>query len=167
MTTDDASAALSELRYTALLVGTYTANVGGTPTRGSFEPPPQAHFMFANWGTQASFEPWRFVIAIKTKAHTLANIRATKAFTLNLVDRGSGALAREVLKKKGDGFASTKGPTGGARLQGAYAGFDCRLVETHDIGGDHTLVVGEVVDGWKRGDGPALTLPELELSYSG
>lgn len=158
MTTDDASAALSELRYTAFLVGTYAAD-GGSP------PPP--HFMFANWGTQASFEPWRFVVAIKTKAHTLANIRAGGAFTLNLVDRGSGTLAREVMKKKGDGLAAEDGPSSAPRLVGAYAGFDCRLVEVHDIGGDHALVVGEVVDGWKKGAGPALTLPELDLSYSG
>lgn len=153
MTTDDASAALSELRYTAFVVG----------TQGAVGP----HFMFANWGTQASFEPWRFVVAIKAKAHTLANVRAAKALTLNLLDLGSATLAREVMKKNGDGLAAKEGAAGAPRLEGAYAGFDCRLVETHDIGGDHVLVVGEVVDGWKTGDGPAVTLPELDLRYSG
>jgi flavin reductase (DIM6/NTAB) family NADH-FMN oxidoreductase RutF len=152
MTVDDASAALSELRYTLLILGT--------------NGPSGPHFMVGNWGTQASFDPWRFVMLLKRDANTLANVRARGAFTVNLLDEARRDAARQVMKGKADGQGE-KGALDAPRLPGAYAGFDCRLLDVHDVGGDHVLVVADVVDGWKTGDGPALTLGDLKLSYSG
>lgn len=152
MTVDDASAALSEMRYSLLILGT---NGPGGP-----------HFMVGNWGTQASFDPWRFVMLLKRDAHTLANARARGAFTVNLLDEAHKDAARQVMKGKADGQGA-KGALDAPRFPDAYAGFDCRVLDVHDVGGDHMLVVADVVDGWKTGDGPAVTLRDLKLSYAG
>lgn len=152
MTVDDASAALSEMRYTLLVLG----------TKGAEGP----HFMLGNWGLQASFDPWRFVMMLKRDAHTLANVRTGGAFTVNLLDAEQKDLARQVMKGKADGEGE-KGALDAPRLPGAFAGWDCRLLDVHDIGGDHMLVVADVVDGWKTGEGPALSLGEMKLSYAG
>lgn len=153
MTSEASSAALSELPYPLFVVGT-TGPTG-------------PHFMIANWGTQASFTPRRFAVAIKGKARTLANLRNQGAFTINLLDPSRKPLVTELMKKKGEGANAGTGPLPAPRLDGAYAGFDCRLVQVVETGGDHALVIGEVVDGWKRGAGPALTLGDLGFSYSG
>ena len=140
------------MRYTLLVLGTK----GGEG----------AHFMLGNWGTQASFDPWRFVMLLKREARTLANLRAHGAFTVNLLDAAHKDLAKDVMKGKADGKGD-EGPLDAPRLPGAYAGFDCRLIEVHEIGGDHVAVVADVVDGWKTGEGPALVLAEMKLSYAG
>ena len=71
--TDDASSALSAIRSTILIVGTKS--------------PKGPHFMIANWGTQASFDPWRYVIALKKEAHTTSYAKSHDAFTINLVTK--------------------------------------------------------------------------------
>jgi len=153
MSVDDASAALSEMRYTAYLVGTLG--------------PRGPHFMLGNWGTQASFDPWRFVCMIKRTAHTLENLKARRAFTINLVDAAHKARIQDIMRRKGEGLPGGKGALDAPRLEGSFAGFDCKVLDVHDTGGDHMLVVAEVVDGWKTGDGPAVALDDLALSYAG
>jgi len=129
MTVEDASAALSEIRSTLLVVG----------TQGESGP----HFMIANWGTQASFDPWRYVLLVKKAAHTLAYLQKQRAFTVNLLNGSAepGPLVKELMKRKGEGRKAEKGPLEAPRLPEAYAGFDCRVLETLDVGGDHALVV--------------------------
>lgn len=153
MTTDDASAALTQVRSTLMIIG----------STGATGP----HFMVGNWGTQASFEPWRFVFLLKKSARTLQNVKASGSFTVNLIDAPQKAVVMQLMKAKGEGHTGEKGPLDAPRLPEAYAGFDCKLLEAHDIGGDHVLVVADVVDGWKKGEGPALTVGEAGLSYAG
>lgn len=153
MSTDDASAALGEIRTTLLILGTSGA-------RGP-------HFMIGNWGTQASFDPWRFVMLMKKSAHTLDYAKTHHAFTVNLLEIAQKPLVLQLMKAKGEGHAAEKGPIDAPRLPEAYAGFDCKVLETYDIGGDHFLVVADVVDGWKRGEGPSMTVQDAGLSYAG
>lgn len=153
MTIDDASAALSELRSTLLILG--TSGLSGP------------HFMVGNWGTQASFDPWRFVMALKKSAHTLDYAKEHHAFTVNLLAKDQRPVVLALMKAKGEGHAAEKAAVDAPRLPEAYAGFDCKVIETTDIGGDHLLVVADVVDGWKRGDGPAMTVQDAGLSYAG
>ncbi|MHB8585155.1 MAG: flavin reductase family protein [Thermoplasmatota archaeon] len=153
MTTDEASAALSSVRYTLLIIG----------TKGEKGP----HFMIANWGVQASFDPWRYVLLLESDSHTLAYVKKTGAFTVNLLGEDQGKLAKEVLKKKGEGLTGGPGPLSAPRFSDAKWGIDCKVIQTLDIGGDHTLVVADIVDGWGPKKGAALTLGEVKLSYAG
>ncbi|HVM45185.1 MAG TPA: flavin reductase family protein [Candidatus Thermoplasmatota archaeon] len=153
MSADDASAALAQIRTTLLVLG----------TKGVQGP----HFMVANWGTQASFDPWRFVMLVKKSAHTLGYAKAHQAFTVNLLRAGEAGLVKEIMKAHGEGRRAEKGSVDAPRLPEAYAGFDCAVLETIDIGGDHMLVVADVVDGWKNGEGPALLVQDAGLNYAG
>lgn len=153
--TEAASEALSLVHSTFLIVGTKGPEGG-------------PHYMVANWGTQASFDPWRYVIAIKNVARTLKNAKDAGAFTVNLLEASKKDVVKEILKTKGwNDHAADEGPTDAPRLPEAYAGFDCRVLDTIDVGGDHTLVVGEVVGGWKTKDAKPLMLGDMALSYSG
>lgn len=155
MSIDDASAALSEIRYSLLILGTQGEE--------------GAHFMVGNWGVQASFDPWRFVFAAKKTSHMLRYAQKHGAFTVNLLSESSdyAPLVKEIMKKKGDGHKSAKGSLAAPRLPEAYAGFDCKLLQAIDVGGDHVILVADVVDGWKSGEGPAVVLADMKLSYSG
>ncbi len=155
MSADDASAALSEIRYSLLILG----------TQGEGGP----HFMVANWGVQASFEPRRFAMLLESGSRTLAFARKHKAFTVNLLSETQDykPLVKDVMKRKGEGHAAQKGALDAPRLPEAYAGFDCKLAKEVDVGGDHTLLVADVVDGWTKGEGPAVVLADMKLSYAG
>jgi flavin reductase (DIM6/NTAB) family NADH-FMN oxidoreductase RutF len=55
-------------------------------------------------------------------------------------------------------------------LAGAAAYLECRVVAIHDNGGDHSLVVGEVIGAeiLKPSEaGDTLSLPALGWSYAG
>ena len=153
MSIDDASSALSEIRTTLLILGT-------TGSKG-------AHFMIGNWGTQASFDPWRWVMLLKKSAHTLDYAKKHHAFTVNLLPKDQKPLVLSLMKAKGEGHKGDKGALDAPRLPEAFAGFDCKVIETHDIGGDHMLVVADIVDGWKKGEGPAMSVQDAGLSYAG
>lgn len=153
MTIEDASAALSEIRTTLLILG----------TSGAKGP----HFMVANWGTQASFDPWRFVMLMKKSAHTLDYANKHHAFTVNLLNKEQKPVVLALMKAKGEGHAGEKAAVDAPRLPEAFAGFDCKVIQTSDIGGDHMLVVADIIDGWKKGDGPAMTVQDAGLSYAG
>lgn len=151
---DETSFALGAVQTTFLVVGT--------------QGPKGPHYMVANWGTQASFEPWRYVLALEEDSHTRKYVQERGAFTINLVDAAHKDLVKTILKTKGwDGHAGEEGPVEAPRLPEAFTGFDCKLLDAVDIGGDHVLAVAEIVGGWKKGEGPALTLADMRMSYSG
>jgi len=60
--------------------------------------------------------------------------------------------------------------TGCPVIDGAAAYVECRVIRIIDVGGDHDIVVGEVVGGdvMKEGDAAdMLTLPKLGWNYAG
>lgn len=150
MTIDDASSALSRLRSTLLILGT--------------KRPDGPHYMVANWGVQASFDPWRFVMMLKRSSHTRHYAKTNGAFTVNLLDASQKALAAGIQKAKGEGHGGEGGALDAPRLPEAFAGFDCKVLEERDIGGDHLLFVCDIVDGWSKSDGPALMLADIKQS---
>ena len=81
------------------------------------------------------------------------------------------AKARAKRPDKMDNAVWTPGPeTGCPILEGAAAFVECRVAQLIDIGGDHDLLVGEVVNAGilKPGEvATSLTLPDLGWSYAG
>jgi flavin reductase (DIM6/NTAB) family NADH-FMN oxidoreductase RutF len=65
----------------------------------------------------------------------------------------------------------TPGPeTGCPILEGAAAFLECKVVEFVDIGGDHEIMVGEVINAGVIKEGKvtdSLTLPHVGWSYAG
>ena len=79
-------------------------------------------------------------------------------FAVNILASGQEAIARrfaEHLHDRFDGIGYERGATGAALLRGVLAFLECRLVDRHP-GGDHTIVIGEVIAAEASADRPLL-----------
>lgn len=134
----------------------------------------EEHGMTANWLTQASFEPPMIVVAVENTSKTIGLIRDAHHFAVNLLHEGqrdlAGKLGRtsEQAPQKLKGVKTKPAPGSGAPILADALGWvECRLMTTLPSG-DHTLVLGEIVDaGVEHGDAKPLTLQEAGFKYSG
>jgi flavin reductase (DIM6/NTAB) family NADH-FMN oxidoreductase RutF len=140
--------------------------------------------MMADWVMQVSFQPRLVAVAVEKDAHTLANIQATRAFTVNLLpedDAGMALAARfaqpyddakiggrpaRAVHHKLEGIPHTRTARGCPVLDGAMAWLEC-AVEQFLLVGDHTLVIGRTLDGRLRRDAKPLTSTYTGWVYSG
>jgi flavin reductase (DIM6/NTAB) family NADH-FMN oxidoreductase RutF len=132
------------------------------------------HAMTANWVTQAAFEPPMVAVSVENTSRTIGLIRDAHYFAVNVLAAGQ----REVAGKLGRSSAKAPDKLKGVKtrpaplskspiLADAVGWVECRAVASLPAG-DHTLVLGEVVEaGVERGDTPALTLQETGFKYSG
>jgi flavin reductase (DIM6/NTAB) family NADH-FMN oxidoreductase RutF len=132
------------------------------------------HAMTANWVMQASFEPPMVVAAIENGSKTIEMIRDAHQFAINVLQEGQRDLAAklgrtsEQAPQKLKGIKTKPAPVSGSPiLVDALGWVECRVVATLPAG-DHTLVLGEVVEaGLEHDAARALTLSETGFSYSG
>ena len=142
--------------------------------------------MMADWLMQVSFKPRLLACSFENDATTLRNIRATQVFSVNVLPVEAHELAarfaqpRDASKIKGRsdeasaivydklrGVAYTRGEqTDCPILEEALAWLECRAEQFIEAG-DHTLVIGHVLDGATLRDGDALTQKALGWSYAG
>jgi flavin reductase (DIM6/NTAB) family NADH-FMN oxidoreductase RutF len=125
-----------------------------------------------NWVTQASFSPPLVAVGVKADSHTRTAIAASGHFALNVLGKDQAAVAYTFFKptvvENGtlSGQAYTLGSTGSPILTAALAAVECS-VTTIVEGGDHHIVVGEVVDAHVmkalagRADAATLELKDL------
>ena len=140
--------------------------------------------MMADWVMQVSFEPRLIAVAFENDAHTLANIEATGAFTVNFLSvsedsmhlagrfaqpyygaKVHGPQATGVHKKLQD-ISHTLTDSGCPILHAAMAWLECRA-QDFVATGDHTLVVATVKDGRVLHEGEPLTSAYTGWNYSG
>lgn len=131
------------------------------------------HGMLANWVTQAAFEPPMVSVAVENDARTLAMIRDARAFALSVLAEDqrelAGKLGRSSTKvpAKLKGIKTRPGPVYKSPILAEALGWlECRLVGTLPAG-DHTLVVGEVVEAGVEREGDVLTMQGAGFNYSG
>ncbi len=142
--------------------------------------------MLADWVMQVSFRPRLLAVSIENDARTLRFIRETKVFTVNLLHQKDGVdIARKVVmpseakKVKGrseelaskviDKLATIPyglHENGCPVLDQALGWIACNAVEFFPVG-DHTLVIGECVDGERLRPGEMLIERELGWEYGG
>ncbi len=133
--------------------------------------------MVANWITQVSFEPRLMALGLQKTCYTHGLIEQGGVFTLNLfrvedeeaIKPFTKGRARNPDKMKDTQFEPAP-ETGCPVLEGSAAYIECRVVRIVDTGGDHDIVVGEVVGAGVSKPGKAgemLTLPHLGWSYAG
>jgi flavin reductase (DIM6/NTAB) family NADH-FMN oxidoreductase RutF len=104
-----------------------------------------------NWVTQASFAPPLVVVGVKADSGAHGLIKDAGAFALNILGKGQQTAAfaffkpanRDGARINGEPFHA--GSTGAPILDSVPAFVECRLVEMLEKG-DHSIVVGEVVD---------------------
>lgn len=143
--------------------------------------------MIADWVMQVSFRPRLVAVSFEPDATTLANVRATGHFTVNLLKqenngmsfaaqfvqphhaakvrgRSERAAAGDVDKLAGVDYELTE--HGCPILADALAWLRCEVDAEHEVG-DHVLVVGRVEDGEVIGEGDPLTSTFTGWVYSG
>jgi flavin reductase (DIM6/NTAB) family NADH-FMN oxidoreductase RutF len=130
------------------------------------------HGMTANWVTQASVEPPMVAMAVENVSRTIGLIRDARHFAVNLLHQGQRELAAKLgrssasVPQKLKGVATKPAPTSSVPVLAESVGWlGCRLVATLPAG-DHTLVLGQVVEaGVERPEAAALTLEEAGFAY--
>jgi flavin reductase (DIM6/NTAB) family NADH-FMN oxidoreductase RutF len=170
----DISRAVEEMPYGVYIVG--SARDG------------EPNGMIADWVMQVAFNPHRVAVAFENDSYSLASIRQSEAFTVNLLARASGAgmaLAQHFIqphrasKVKGRGqplvsatyekleaVEYTLTQRGCPILDGALMWLDCTAEQFIDVG-DHTLVIGHVLDGKVALSDQPLTSEDIPWPYSG
>jgi flavin reductase (DIM6/NTAB) family NADH-FMN oxidoreductase RutF len=133
----------------------------------------EEHGMTANWVTQAAFEPPMVAVAIENASKTIGMIRDAHHFAVNLLSQGQRDLAGKLGRSSTQAPQKLKGvktkPAPGARTPVLAEGLgwvECRLVATLPAG-DHTLMLGEVIEAGTEREGAPLTLQEAGFKYSG
>ncbi|PKN83183.1 MAG: hypothetical protein CVU47_00155 [Chloroflexi bacterium HGW-Chloroflexi-9] len=166
--------AVEEMPYGVYIVGT---------TRGG-----EPNGMIADWVMQVAFQPHRVAVSFENDSYSLASIRQNNAFTVNLLAHASGAgmaLAQHFVQphraakikgrgqplvsstyEKLDAVDHTLTTRGCPVLDGALMWLDCEAEQFVDVG-DHTLVVGHVLDGRVATSDRPLTSVDIPWPYSG
>ena len=107
--------------------------------------------------TALSLTPPQLLVCLDNDSRTLGRILAARSFAVNVLGAGQQELARRFADKSltaAQRLAQVPTwplQTGAPAIQGSIAVFDCHLVHTWSSG-DHTVLVGEVVDGLAEGN---------------
>jgi flavin reductase (DIM6/NTAB) family NADH-FMN oxidoreductase RutF len=104
--------------------------------------------MVANSFTSVSLRPPLVLFCAGAESETWPRIREAERFCVNVLGHHQRELAVSFARKGTDryeGVALEEREGGPPRLAGAIAHVDCRIWAEHP-GGDHTIVVGEVVE---------------------
>jgi flavin reductase (DIM6/NTAB) family NADH-FMN oxidoreductase RutF len=154
---------------------------------GSHSPDGEVNGMMADWVMQVSFNPRLLAVSFENDAHSLANVRATRFFTINLLGqdhlgmelarqfaqpyfdskiRGRSTSSAEKIHHKLDDLPFTTTANGAPVLRDAIAWAECEA-EQFVPAGDHTMVVGQVIGGQVIREGDALTSTYTGWPYSG
>jgi flavin reductase (DIM6/NTAB) family NADH-FMN oxidoreductase RutF len=170
MPPEDARPALNMMNYGMYVIG----------SRG----PAGMNVMAAHWLMQVSFKPRMVALSLENDARTLANVKETRVFSVNIMGEGSMDLIasflqpsdpRKVLGRSGGGASVVDKlagvphktmATGCPVLRDALAWFECEVDGGLPVG-DHTLVVARITDGGQINHGKPLRDDDLGWTYSG
>ncbi|PYO78352.1 MAG: flavin reductase family protein [Gemmatimonadetes bacterium] len=134
----------------------------------------EEHASTASWVTQASFHPPMVAVAIENTSKTIGMVRDAHHFAISILHEGQREIAEKLgrpssaTSQKLKGIKTKPAPASGVPvLADALGWVECRVVATLP-GGDHTLVLGEVVEaGIERDGAKPLTLEQAGFTYSG
>jgi flavin reductase (DIM6/NTAB) family NADH-FMN oxidoreductase RutF len=94
-----------------------------------------------------SLEPPLVLICIDKKASLHDHLKEGEHFAVNILAADQELISRRFASKEPDrfeGLGYREGDTGAPLINGALASIECRIVHSY-LGGDHTIVVGEVL----------------------
>ena len=132
----------------------------------------EEHGMTASWVSQASFHPPMIVVAVENRSKAVGMIRDAHHFALSVLRAGQRDVAEKLGRastgapNKLKGIKTKPAPTSGVPvLADALGWVECRVVATLPSG-DHTLVLGEVLEAAvEHSDAEPLTLREAGPEY--
>jgi flavin reductase (DIM6/NTAB) family NADH-FMN oxidoreductase RutF len=112
----------------------------------------------ANAFMSLSLSPPLVLISVDKGATCYGCFALQNGFTVNFLSEDQEEISRRFATKGADKFADLKwhaGSNGAAIIDGALGFVECKITEAHD-GGDHTIVVGEIINVQATGDRPLL-----------
>ena len=137
----------------------------------------EVNAMVANWVMQASFTPRLVVLGLQKKAYSHQVIEEGGVFGVNIFNKADQEAMMPFTKgrsknpdKMKEASYTAAAETGVPVLEGAAAYLECKVVQMVDVGGDHDILIGEVVGGNVLKEGEVtdtLTLPHVGWSYAG
>jgi|FLYL01.1.fsa_nt_gi flavin reductase (DIM6/NTAB) family NADH-FMN oxidoreductase RutF len=142
--------------------------------------------MMADWVMQVAFKPRLLAVSFENDATTLRFVRETGVFTVNVLPEDARELARHFAQPRDASKVKGRSDEERAKVYDKLAGIDYSLGEHTDCpvldealaymeceaeqfveAGDHTLVIGRVLDGDVLRQGEPLTQRILGWSYGG
>ncbi|MCH7836698.1 MAG: flavin reductase [Chloroflexi bacterium] len=171
MTDEEIKAVMDEMPYGLYIIGSRMGD--------------EVNGMMADWVMQVSFVPRLVAVSFENDAQTLANVRESNVFTINLLPQESMELAARFaqpyhgdkvkgrsedeatkLHRKLEDIPYTQSARGCPVLDDALAWLECQA-EQFLPAGDHTLVTARVLDGRVLRDAEPLTSTYTGWTYSG
>ncbi len=135
------------------------------------------NLMVLNWLMQASFEPQLIALGLMKDAHSYALIEKSGSFTVNLFSKEDKEAVMPFTKGRAKnpdkmlGAKTSSSPNfANPVLDSAAAYLECKVVNKLDTGGDHDIILAEVVHAEVRTQVDAadlLSLPGIGWSYAG
>jgi len=106
--------------------------------------------MTANAVTSVSLRPLLLLVCVLRDSSSYGPIVQSGAYAVNVLRQDDEQLARRFARehpaKRFEGVDFRMASTGSPVLTSALAWVDCQIREVHEAG-DHSIIVGEVVDG--------------------
>jgi len=112
----------------------------------------------ANAFMSLSLNPPLAIVSVDKNATCYGCFQPGNGFSVNFLSDDQEEISRRFATKGVDKFADLNwraGSNGAALIDGALAQVECRIAACHD-GGDHTIVVGEILNVCADGDRPLL-----------
>ena len=130
------------------------------------------HAFTGSWFSQCSMKPPRVMLGVRHGTHSLELLKQGKVFSVNWLSKEDKKILEQFFKpipstgnRFGDLTYQLK-KTGAPILDKALAFLECEVVHVHDAG-DHSIVVGEVVNAQVlRNDAP-LVMGDTPWHYGG
>jgi flavin reductase (DIM6/NTAB) family NADH-FMN oxidoreductase RutF len=112
----------------------------------------------ANAFMSLSLNPALVLISVDKTATCYTCFEAQNGFTVNFLSEDQEEISRRFATKGADKFAGLAwhpGENGAAIIEGALGYVECKITQCHD-GGDHTIIVGKVMQANAGGHRPLI-----------
>jgi 3-hydroxy-9,10-secoandrosta-1,3,5(10)-triene-9,17-dione monooxygenase reductase component len=112
----------------------------------------------ANAFMSLSLDPPLVLISVDKNATCYACFEPSNGFTVNFLSEEQEEISKRFATKGIDKFSGLQwrpGGNGAAIIDGVIGYVECQVTERYD-GGDHTIVVGEILNASATGDRPLL-----------
>jgi 3-hydroxy-9,10-secoandrosta-1,3,5(10)-triene-9,17-dione monooxygenase reductase component len=136
-------------------MGHFATGVTVITTKDVFGTP---YGLTANAFMSLSLDPPLVLISVDKSAQCYACFAASKVFVVNFLSEEQEEVSRRFATKGVDKFAGlewSEASNGAAILNGVIGYVECVVRESHD-GGDHTIIVGEIMNANASGERPLL-----------
>jgi flavin reductase (DIM6/NTAB) family NADH-FMN oxidoreductase RutF len=112
----------------------------------------------ANAFMSLSLDPPLAIVSVDKKATCYGCFEVGNGYAVNFLAEDQEEISKRFATKGVDKFVDLKwqaGSNGAALIDGALGSVECKITQCHD-GGDHTIVVGEILNVAANGDRPLL-----------